>query len=177
MLTGNLLSLRAVEEEDLKRLQEWRNNAKFRRHFREHRELNMRQQQVWFEEKVVKDDSTLMFSVRRNEDDELMGCCGLVYINWVHRNADLSLYIGWEDVYIDTQGYADESVNLLLDYGFRVLGLHKIWTELYEFDEKKKKLFDRFGFRQDGVLRQNYWSDGKWWDSIILSILAQEFVD
>lgn len=177
MLTGNRLSLRSVEEEDLKQLRDWRNNAEFRRHFREHRELNMRQQQVWFEEKVVKDDSTLMFSIRRNEDDELMGCCGLVYIDWVHRNADLSLYIGWDDVYIDTQGYADESVNLLLDYGFMVLGLHKIWTELYEFDEKKKKLFDRFGFKQDGVLRQNYWSDGKWWDSIILSILAQEFLD
>jgi RimJ/RimL family protein N-acetyltransferase len=177
MLTGNLLSLRSIEEEDLKQLRDWRNNAEFRRHFREHRELNMRQQQVWFEEKVVKDDSTLMFSIRRNEDDELMGCCGLVYINWVHRNADLSLYIGWEDVYIDTQGYADESVNLLLGYGFRVLGLHKIWTELYEFDEKKKKLFDRFGFKQDGVLRQNYWSDGKWWDSVIVSILAQEFLD
>ena len=74
----------------------------------------------------------------------------------------------------DEKGYAEESCRLLLDYGFNELYLNKIWTEIYEFDDKKKALYDKFDFRQDGLLRQNYWYDGKWWDSRILSILKSE---
>ena len=174
MLKGKHVSLFVVEKEDLQQLCDWRNNPDFRKHFREYRELNMAQQEKWFEEKVVKDNTTLMFSIRRNDDDELLGCCGFVYINWVHRHADLSLYIGWKDAYIDSEGYAEESCRLLLDYGFNELCLNKIWTEIYEFDDKKKALYDKLGFHQDGLLRQNYWYDGKWWDSRMLSKLAKD---
>ena len=174
MLKGEKISLYAIEREDLQQLRDWRNNPEFRKHFREYRELNMHQQEIWFDEKVVKDNSTLMFSIKDNSG-ELLGCCGFVYINWIHRHADLSLYIGRQDAYIDEEGYAEESCRLLLDYGFNELCLNKVWTEIYEFDDKKKTLYDMFGFKQDGLLRQNYWYDGKWWDSRILSILHQEF--
>ncbi len=177
MLKGKQVALHAVEKEDLPQLRDWRNNSDFRKYFREYRRLNMRQQEAWFEEKVIKDSTTLMFSIRRVDDNELLGCCGLTYINWMHRHADLSLYIGWEDAYIDDEGYAEESCKLLLDYGFNELCLNKVWTEIYEFDDKKKALYDKFGFHQDGLLRQNYWYDGKWWDSRILSILSTQYLD
>ncbi len=175
MIKGDLISLYAVEKEDLVQLRDWRNNSEFRKHFREYREINMQQQQDWFENKVVKDNTTLMFSIKRNKDNKLLGCCGFVYINWVHKHADLSLYIGWKEAYIDREGYAKESCNLLLDYGFNELSLNKVWTEIYEFDKKKKELYDAIGFHQDGLLRQNYFNDGRWWDSRILSILKDEF--
>ena len=176
MLKGELVGLVAVEKEDLKQLRDWRNNAEFRKHFREYRELSMYDQEIWFEEKVIKDPNTIMFSIRRLIDNELLGCCGFVYINWVHRHADLSLYIGWNDAYIDDEGYAEESCKLLLDYGFKELCLNKVWTEIYEFDDKKKALYDKFSFKKDGLLRQNYWYDGQWWNSRILSILKEEFL-
>jgi len=185
VLKGKFVSLYAVEKEDLKQFRDWRNNPYFRKHFREYKELSMRhqeiwfdetirQQELWFEEKVVKDPTTLMFSIKRNHDGELLGCCGFVYINWIHRHADLSLYIGWKNSYIDQEGYAEESSQLLLKYGFNELGLNKVWTEIYEFDKQKKELYDKLGFHQDGLLRQNYWYDGKWWASRILSILKSE---
>jgi len=176
MLKGELVGLNAVEKEDLKKFLDWRNNAEFRKNFREYRELSMHHQETWFEEKVIKDPNTTMFSIRRMEDNELLGCCGFVYINWVHRHADLSLYIGWNDAYIDDEGYAEESCKILLDYGFKELCLNKVWTEIYEFDEKKKSLYEKFGFKQDGLLRQNYWYNGKWWNSRILSLLKNEFL-
>lgn len=175
MLKGKTIGLFAVEREDLKQLRDWRNNTEFRKHFREYRELNMAMQEKWFEQKIINDPATIMFSIKRLEDNELLGCCGLVYINWIHRYADLSLYIGWNNSYIDNKGYAKESCNLLLNYGFNELCLNKIWTEIYEFDNKKKKLYDEIGFKQDGLLRENYFYNGKWWDSRILSILHNEF--
>ena len=175
MLKRKLIGLVAIEREDLKQLRDWRNNADFRKHFREYRELNMANQEDWFEKKVMKDPTTMMFSVRRLSDNELIGVCGFVYINWVHRHADLSLYIGWNDEYIDETGYAEDACIELLRYGFHELALNKVWTEIYEFDIKKKNLYDKIGFIQDGLLRQNYFYEGKWWDSRIISLLCNEF--
>lgn len=174
MIIGEKVYLTAVEKEDLMELMEWRNKESFRKHFREYREINQEMQLRWYEEKVIKDPNTIMFSIKRKKDGMLLGCCGLCYINWVQRNADLSLYIGWNDAYIDEEGYAEESCKLLIDYGFRQLGLHKIWTEIYEFDYKKKQLYDTIGLEQDGLLRDNYFYEGKWWNSYILSILNKD---
>lgn len=177
MLKGNLVGLTAVEKTDLKQLMDWRNNTEFRKHFREYRELNMAMQEQWFQQKVLNDQNTLMFSIRRLSDNELLGCCGFVYINWVHRHADLSLFIGWEDAYIDEEDYAEDACRIIFDYGFKELGLNKIWTEIYEFDDKKWALFHRIGFKQDGMLRENYFYNGKWWGSRMISILATEYLD
>lgn len=175
MINGSKVYLTAIEKEDLKQLMYWRNKPSFRKFFREYNEINSSMQENWFEKKVLNDNSTIMFSIKSIESDELLGCCGLCYINWVHGYADLSLYIGWNNEYIDNKGYAEESCKLLFNYGFNELRLNKIWTEIYEFDNKKKKLYEFLGFSLDGVLRENYFYDGKWWSSYILSLLNKEY--
>lgn len=175
MLTGKKTGLVAVERNDLLQLRDWRNNSEFRKHFREYKELSMANQEDWFQKKVLKDPSTIMLSIRRLSDNLLIGICGLVYINWIHRNADLSLYIGWNDEYIDDNGFAEDACIELLRYGFKELNLNRIWTEIYEFDLKKKILYEKLGFYKDGTLRQSYFYDGKWWNSYLYSILQNEF--
>ena len=175
MISGEKVYLKAVEQEDLEQLKEWRNLPDFRKHFREYRELNSAMQLKWYESFVVNDKNTIMFSIFLKSTDELVGCCGLCYINWVHRNADLSLYIGHENAYIDDSGLAEEACLLLLEYGFNEINLHKIWTEIYDFDEKKQKLYNKFGFNQDGILRDQYYYDGKWCNSLLLSLISNEF--
>jgi RimJ/RimL family protein N-acetyltransferase len=175
MKKGSLVYLTAIEESDLKQLKKWRNIESFKKHFREYREINDNMQIKWFQNSFSNDPTTLMFSIKRISDNELLGACGLCYINWIYRHADLSLYIGYNEVYIDEEGYAKESCELLFDYGFNQLGLNKIWTEIYEFDEKKKVLYKNLGFEIDGRLRENYFYDGKWWDSFIISLLRREY--
>lgn len=175
MKRGELVYLAAIEKADLIPLMRWRNLEAFKKHFREYREIGQELQEKWYQKEVLDNPSTIMFSIRKTKDDELIGCCGLCYINWVHRHADLSLYIGYEEAYIDNIGYAKESCRLLLDYGFHQLGLNKIWTEIYEFDNKKKELLNQIGFKVDGILRENYFYEGRWWDSYLLSFLQQEY--
>ncbi|HPF88286.1 MAG TPA: GNAT family protein [Candidatus Limiplasma sp.] len=176
MMQGKLVTLSPLEQEDLEPLRQWRNNPEFRKYFREYREINKDMQLKWYQQKVLGDPSTMMFGIHDAASGELLGCCGLCYINWVHRNADLSLYIGWQNAYIDTEGYAEESCRLLFTYGFQELGLEKIWTEIYEFDEPKYQLYQKLGFQQDGLLRKQYLYNGKYWDSRMLSLLREEFI-
>ena len=174
MLKGNMVGLAAVERSEIQQLRKWRNNPELRKFFREYRELNSEMQEKWFQNIVNNDHPTIMLSIHRLSDDELLGCCGLLYINWIHRHADLSLYIGHDNAYIDNHGYAHESCVLLLEYGFKELGLNKVSAEIYEFDFKKDSLLKKIGFHLDGILRKNYFYEKKWWDSKIYSILSNE---
>lgn len=177
MLYNEKIMLKAIEKSDLEQLLAWRNNKEFRKHFREYRELNMQQQEEWFDKKVNHDPNTIMFAIRDIRTNQLLGCCGLCYVNWIERHADLSLYIGYKDKYIDNEGLAMEACKLLFDYAFKEINLNKIWTEIFEFDEAKKKLFARLNMKIDGRLRENHFHNGQYWDSLIISILKKEFLE
>jgi RimJ/RimL family protein N-acetyltransferase len=177
VLKGKLINLTAVERDDLSKLMEWRNKSDYRKYFREYREINSTMQENWFEKKVISDDSTIMFSIRKNDTNELLGCCGLCYINWINGSADLSLYIGWENAYIDKEGFAKESCELLFQYGFNELRLNRIWTEIYEIDNKKRNLYDDLGMKVDGILRESYFFDGQFCNSYIYSLLKKDFIN
>ena len=87
----------------------------------------------------------------------------------------IRIRIGKDFSYIDSEGIAEEACKLLFQYGFGELNLEKIWTEIYEFDSPKYELYKKINFQQDGILRRQYFHDGKWWDSYILSLLKDEF--
>jgi RimJ/RimL family protein N-acetyltransferase len=171
MIKGKLVGLRAVELTDLEQLRDWRNNEDFRKNFREIRELNLFNQKNWFE-KISNSSNDFMFIIVRLSDNVPIGACGLLYTNWVIRSADFSFYIGLNDLYIDTLGFAEDATSLLLDYGFKTLNLHKIWMELYEYDTLKYDFFtSKFNFKLDGVLRDNCFENGKYWNSNIISLI------
>lgn len=176
MIKGNKIYLTTIEEDNLEQLRYWRNLPSYRKFFREYREISKTMQRKWFETKVNDDNTTIMFAIHDNSTNELLGCCGLCYINWIHRYADLSLYIGKNEVYIDDEGIAEESCNLLFHYAFEEIGLNKIWTELYEFDEKKYRLYQKLNFQKDGFLRKQYFYNGTWWGSNLLSLLKEDFM-
>ena len=175
MIKGKKVGLRAVEKEDLPSLRDWRNIPEFRKHFREVRELSLTDQESWFESLQKTKDINYMFTIVDLETQKPIGAAGLLYINWIIRSADFSFYIGDENKYIGNDGIAKEAAELLIDYGFKNLNLHKIWMELYEFDNQKIDFFTKkFNFKQDGVLRDNCFEYGRYWDSLIISKLKDK---
>ena len=170
MLKGKYVGLRAIEESDLSQLLLWRNQPNYRRFFREYRELSQTNQRNWFDSKVLNDKSTEMFSIVDVNTGELLGACGLCYIDWINRNADFSIYIGKDDLYIDEK-YAIEAAQIMMKYGFEELNLHRLWSEIYSFDEAKKVMFDRLGFKLEGAHRETHWTEGKWCDSLFYGYL------
>jgi RimJ/RimL family protein N-acetyltransferase len=171
VLKGKIVGLRAIERADLPALLAFRNKPEFRRFFREYRELSSSDQERWFETVVLKDPSVRMFSIVEPHNDRLLGACGLCYINWVDRNADLSIYIGANDLYIDDK-FAPDAARTLIRYGFDEVGLHRIWAEIYSIDEQKQKFFSDLGFALDGRHRESHWTEGGWVDSLFYGLLA-----
>jgi RimJ/RimL family protein N-acetyltransferase len=173
MLSGEWVGLRAIERDDLAQLLAWRNRPEMRRYFREYRELGGDQQNAWYENVVLKDPATRMFSIVELASGRLLGACGLCYINWVDRNADFSIYLGADDLYIDTR-LAPDAARVLMRYGFDELGLHRLWSEIYAFDTQKQALFDTLGFRQEARYRESHWTEGGWQDALIYARLVHD---
>ena len=176
MIKGNKVGLRALEKEDLDLLKEWRNISTFRKNFREVRELSLADQQAWYESLQQTKHINFMFVIVDLESNEPIGAAGLLYINWTIRSADFSFYIGKDELYIGDDGVAEEAAKLLITYGFNNLNLNKIWMELYEYDLQKITFFtEKFNFENDGVLRENCFEGGKYWNSNIISLLRRDF--
>ena len=170
MLKGSFVGLRAIERADLSILLEFRNKPEYRRYFREYRELSMENQNIWYDEIVMKDPKTVMFSIIELESDRLLGACGLCYIDWINKNADFSIYIGADNLYIDDK-FAPDAALIMARYGFEELGLHRLWAEIYDFDDLKRNFFEKFGFKLEGRHRETHWSESKWHDSLFYSLL------
>jgi len=173
MLKGSYVGLRAIELEDLPQLLEWRNRPDYRKYFREYRELSIENQKIWYEKTILNDPRTIMFSIIELENDRLLGACGLCYIDWVNRNADFSIYIGADNLYIDDK-FAPDAGLTMAHYGFEEIGLHRIWAEIFDFDEKKKRFFENLDFSLEGRHRETHWYEGKWHDSLYYSLINNE---
>ena len=114
-----------------------------------------------------------MFSIVETGSNQLLGACGLCYLDWMNRSADFSIYLGHKELYIDDV-YAIDAAKLLQNYGFNVLNLHRLWAEIYSMDEPKKIFFKSLNFKLDGELRQTYWHNGAWHNSLFYSLLESE---
>jgi len=170
MIKGKKVGLRSVEKQDLPILRDWRNIVEFRKNFREVRELSLNDQEAWFDQLQKTKHVNYMFTIVDLHTQKPIGAGGLLYINWINRSGDFSFYIGENEMYIGDDGKAKEAAKLLIDYGFKNLNLHKIWMELYEFDKAKLDFFiNKFQFKKDGVLRDNCFEDGKYYDSYLIS--------
>jgi len=169
-LKSKKVTLRSVEKHDLESLRSWRNDPSLRKYFREHKEITEANQKAWYETKVLKDPNQYNFSIYVNED--LIGHCGLYYIDWISRSAEFGIYIG--DMCYRKGGYGSDSLRTLIKYGFEDLNLNKIWCEVYDNNESIH-LYKYLGFVTEGTLRQNYFNEGRYWDSHVLSMLKEEY--
>ncbi len=67
-----------------------------------------------------------------------------------------------------------EALILAVGYAFKSQGLHRLWTRVPSKEEGTFALFRKVGFRQEGVLREDHFGDGRWQDSVLLSLLSAE---
>lgn len=171
VIVGKLVLLRAVEKKDLKRLRDWRNDPDVKKFTREYRELSMQNQMQWLES-LAKDKNTMMFAVETKKR-KLIGCTGLTYIDWKNSRAEVSIYIG--DKNYKGKGYGTDTLKTLMRYGFEELNLHMLFGEIFEYNKANIRLFEKCGFKRDGVLRHRLYRDGKYWNSVVYSILRDEW--
>ena len=54
------------------------------------------------------------------------------------------------------RGYGEEAIRLMVEYAFRVLGLHQLYASVGENNRRSRHLFEKLGFVKSGV-RRHWW--------------------
>jgi RimJ/RimL family protein N-acetyltransferase len=186
MLQGKKVRLREVRREDLPLLREWRNRRDIQKVCRQHRPISELSQEGWFERISDGDCPHLMFVVEAIAGEGVpvakdlshvvpvpIGVVGLCYWDKHYRSAEISFYIGAER--FKRRGLCSDALRTLIAYGFEDLHLHKIWAEVFEFNEMSSDLLYKLGMKKDGFHRDTIFRFGEWHGSHILSILEDEW--
>lgn len=74
-------------------------------------------------------------------------------------------------------GYATDAARTLIDFGFRQLDLHRISVAIGPDNAPSIALTERLGFTSEGRIRHHVWTNEAWRDSLLYSVLADEWLD
>ena len=87
--------------------------------------------------------------------------------------SDLSIILGDKNAW--GQGYGTEAINLLLDYAFGFLNFHRVALGVVSFNEKALHFYEKVGFKREGVQRDGYFYNHRYYDFIMMSILEDDY--
>jgi ribosomal-protein-alanine N-acetyltransferase len=73
------------------------------------------------------------------------------------------------------RGYATEAGRAMLDFGFKTLGLHRIYAECNSENIASVRVLEKMGMRREGHLKHTQYFSGRWWDTLIFGLLAGEY--
>jgi len=169
MIKGNQINLRAIERSDLEKLRNMRNEPENNQYFRTWRQLNMDDQERFFKN-IVMGDNHIVFGIE-NKTGELIGVCRLSYIQWQARIAEAGIYTKLSE---QGKGYGTEAMRILVDFGFNQANLHRITAEARVDNAASIEIFKKIGFEVEGTLRDSFFRNGRYYDTIVMSILEKD---
>lgn len=73
------------------------------------------------------------------------------------------------------RGYGMEATRLIVDFGFRAVGLNRIELEVYAFNPQARRVYEKVGFKLEGTKREALIWQGEKVDAHIMSILHREY--
>jgi RimJ/RimL family protein N-acetyltransferase len=115
--------------------------------------------------------SAATFAVVENETARLVGVSSLM-ITRLHHRAELGYWIALDRW---NKGYATESNQRLIDYGFDVLGLHRIEARHFLRNPASGKVMVKLGMQPEGVERDWAVKDDRFESLAVYSILEHEW--
>lgn len=73
------------------------------------------------------------------------------------------------------RGLGTEAVRLVVGYGFGRLGLHRIALEVFSFNPRARRAYEKVGFVAEGVLRDVLRTGQGWADATVMAIIADDW--
>ncbi len=116
-------------------------------------------------------DTSYCFAIEAG--GKLIGGCSYQRVS--HKNR--TCYIGIS-VYSPThwgKGYGATALRELLKFLFHEKNLRKALLEVYDFNKRAITCYEKVGFRQEGVLKEQLYRDGKYHDVHVMAVFARDF--
>lgn len=169
------VELRPLEPEDAAITMAWRNDPQIRDQVLSFRFPVSHVMETRFMEKAIAGEGTeqCVAGIVDLGDGAL---CGLVYlrdIDWISRHAAFGMMIGRPDR--QRRGLGRRALGLMLQHGFQVLNLERIYLFVVEYNLPARRLYEAAGFSVEGSLRHHVALDGNYYDLLVMGLLRAEF--
>uniref|UniRef100_UPI00406C412C GNAT family N-acetyltransferase n=1 Tax=Paenibacillus sp. FSL H8-0168 TaxID=2921378 RepID=UPI00406C412C len=122
-----------------------------------------------------QDASSLLLLIALREDDRVIGDIALQDMDSLNRSANIRIAINEQGN--QGKGYGTEALVLMLGYGFGICNLHRIELNVFDFNERAIRCYEKVGFQREGVQRDALFYNYEYHDSILMSMLDHEYRD
>ena len=166
----NDFSLIPVRFEDRFLIMKWRNEQMY--HLRQNRLLTFEDQNNYFLNIVGKEfdqdaPKQILFSFLKS--GECIGYGGLVHINWIDKNAELSFIMSTDLEELSFSKIWRIYLELIEKVVFVSLGFHKMYTYAFDIRPQLYSILENAGFDQEARLKEQCFYKANFIDVVIHS--------
>lgn len=168
------LYLSNIEKDDMVTLYRWFSDSEFLKYYDYYPPIPQTKDEVnkTFKDYTEKKESKV-FGIKMVQNDSIIGIAGFDDI--IFENSVATLFIGIGNSSLRGKGYGKETMNLLLNYGFNNMKLHRIQLNVLEFNFPAIKLYEKSGFKKEGIFREFVLRDNKRYDLFLYGLLKSEW--
>ncbi len=171
MLSFGSVNLWAAEKLDVGNIYRWANSEDYRRLMAGlQRPQSMPELEGWLAEHLRSDREEL-YSIK-TPDAEMVGLLNLSNIDLRGGCAEVGLMVDSE---FWGRGYGHDALVAGILHAFEDKRLHRLQADILSINTPSKNLFERLGFRREGVRREAVFLAGRYLDIEMYGLLAQEF--
>jgi len=174
MMEGKLVRLRPLEPGDLERAYAWMNDPEVTYSLGRRYPIPRAEEERWLREAASANSFTngLHLAIETKEG-MLIGSIDLRNTNPEDRRAALGIVIGEPEYW--SKGYGADAIMTVLRFAFHQMNLNRVSLEAFESNERALACYRKCGFREEGRLRQDRFKHGRYWDTIVMGVLREEF--
>lgn len=160
--------LRNIADEELELMRAWRNEPSVRANMYTQHEIEFKEHLKWWgKTKARTDQKYFMYEF----EGAPVGISAFTRIDTKNRNSSWSFYASPSA----PKGTGSKMEFLMIEHAFKELQLHKLYCEVLAFNTPVIKLHQKFGFKIEGVFKEQYKVNYDFVDTYRLGILATEW--
>lgn len=126
----------------------------------------------WIEKRRQRTDE-VVWVIADLETDECLGHAGLYRLDHRIGSAELAILLGAKCRW--GQGIGRKVIQTLISFGFRMLNLNRIELSVLEENQRARRLYQHVGFREEGLLRQAQFKEGRYINVVVMALLREEY--
>ncbi|MFX1312696.1 MAG: GNAT family N-acetyltransferase, partial [Promethearchaeota archaeon] len=149
MLKGKKVKLGPVKKEYIDHYLRWLNNSELTQFLTWYRPLTREMEEDWYNNLKNRENFFIfaILLIEGDENEKIIGNCS-IDVNWINRVGTCGIIIG--EKMFQGKGYGSEAMELLVYYGFNTLNLNRIQLEVFSFNIRALKSYQKVGFKEEG---------------------------
>ncbi|RED58120.1 GNAT family N-acetyltransferase [Cohnella lupini] len=172
-IEGDGIVLRYARESDLESYLAFLRDPEMSRLTGSQAEFTTEQITAWIRKISVPNDDRADFVIALADTDEVIGEVVLNEVDSDNRSANIRIAIQGNSH--RGKGYGTQAMIHMLRHGFETLRLHRIHLGVYAFNPRAIHVYEKLGFRREGVERDALYQNGEFHDMIMMAMLEEEY--